>query len=206
MFKQEVLYDKPSYIGASVLDLSNLHMMRFHYEVIHKNLEGSYNLIYTDTDSLVYDIRHHASSEWISENCEHFDSSNSNRPDLQDNSNKKVFGKFKCEVNIIVIIEFLALSPKSYMYNYQTLDERTGTSKKLKWQSKTVIKKDIKFEDYLKTLTTNKLVKNRVVSIRSLNHQLHTLNQPKIALTSFYDKCCSLNEVDCTTFGYLGNW
>ena len=45
MFKQKVLYDKPSYIGTSVLDLSNLHMMRFHYEVIHKNLEGSYNLI-----------------------------------------------------------------------------------------------------------------------------------------------------------------
>ena len=45
MFKQKVLYDKPSYIGTSVLDLSNLYMMRFHYEVIHKNLEGSYNLI-----------------------------------------------------------------------------------------------------------------------------------------------------------------
>ena len=45
MFKQKVLYDKPSYIGTSVLDLSTLHMMWFHYEVIHKNLEGSYNLI-----------------------------------------------------------------------------------------------------------------------------------------------------------------
>jgi anaerobic ribonucleoside-triphosphate reductase len=91
------------------------------------------------------------------------------------------------------------------MYNYHTLEERTGTSKKLKGESKTVIKNDIKFEDCLKTLTTNKLVKNEVVSIRSLNHQLYTLNQPKIALTSFYDKCCLLNEVDCTTFGYLGN-
>ena len=117
-----------------------------------------------------------------------------------------MFGKFKCEVNIIVIIEFLALSPKSYMYNYQTLDERTGPSKKLKWQCKAVIKNDIEFEDYLKTLTTNKLVKNEVVSIRSLSHQLYTLNQPNIALSSFYDKCCLLNEVDCTTFGYLGNW
>ena len=68
-------------------------------------------------------------------------------------------GKFKCEVNILVVKEFLALSPKSYTYNDQTLDERTETSKKLKVQSKTIIKKDIKFVDYLKTLTTNRLVK-----------------------------------------------
>ena len=68
-------------------------------------------------------------------------------------------GKFKCEVNILVVKEFLALSPKSYTYNYQTLDERTETSKKLKVQSKAIIKKDIKFVDYLKTLTTNRLVK-----------------------------------------------
>ena len=68
-------------------------------------------------------------------------------------------GKFKCEVNILVVKEFLALSPKSYTYNYQTLDERTETSKKNKVQSKAIIKKDIKFVDYLKTLTTNRLVK-----------------------------------------------
>ena len=68
-------------------------------------------------------------------------------------------GKFKCEVNILVVKEFLALSPKSYTYNYQTLDERTETSTKLKVQSKAIIKKDIKFVDYLKTLTTNRLVK-----------------------------------------------
>ena len=68
-------------------------------------------------------------------------------------------GKFKCEVNILVVKEFLALSPKSYTYNYQTLDERTETSKKNKVQSKAIIKKDIKFVDYLNTLTTNRLVK-----------------------------------------------
>ena len=40
MFKQEVLYDKPSYVGTSIMDLSKLHMMRFHYEVIHNKLSG----------------------------------------------------------------------------------------------------------------------------------------------------------------------
>ena len=68
-----------------------------------------------------------------------------------------------------------------------------------------MIKKEIKLDDYLNTLRTNRLVKKDVVSISSMNHQLYTLNQPKLALASFYDKCTLLNEVDLVPFGYLGN-
>ena len=134
-------------------------MMKFHYEVIHKNFEGKCNLIYTDTDSLVCDIRHHGIFEWISQHREHFDLSDSKRADLQDDTNKKVSGKMRSETNNFVIKEFLALSPESYTYNYQTLDERTEPSKKLKGVNKTVMKKRIKFDDYLNTLRTNKLCK-----------------------------------------------
>ena len=180
-------------------------MMMFHYEVRHNNFEGNYNLIYTDTDSLVYDIRHHDIYEWISQHREHFDLSDSKRPELQDDTNKKTSGKFKDETNSLVIKEFIALSPKSYAYSYQTLEERTETSKKHKCVNKTVIKKDLKIDDYLETLRTNRVVQKDVVSIRSLNHQLYTLNQPKIALTSFYDKCILLNEVDLVPCVYAGN-
>ena len=41
MFKQEVLYDKPSYVGTSIMDLSQLHILNFHYEVIHKTFGGA---------------------------------------------------------------------------------------------------------------------------------------------------------------------
>ena len=34
MFKTEIIYDKPIYVGTSVLDLSKLCMMDFHYNVI----------------------------------------------------------------------------------------------------------------------------------------------------------------------------
>ena len=113
-FKREVIYDKPSFIGTSIMDLSKLHMMRFHYEVRHKNFEGRYNLICTDTAGLVYAINHHDIYNWISQHREHFDLSDSKRPELQDDTNKKVSGKFKDETNNLVIKEFLALSPKSY--------------------------------------------------------------------------------------------
>ena len=37
MFRTEIVYNKPIYVGTSVLDLSKLCMMDFHYNTIHKN-------------------------------------------------------------------------------------------------------------------------------------------------------------------------
>ena len=59
MFKQELIYDRSSYIACSILGISKVHMMKFVYEVIHNNVEGKYNILYSDTDSLVINIKHH---------------------------------------------------------------------------------------------------------------------------------------------------
>ena len=45
MLEQEIIYDKPSYVGTSVLELSKLHMMKFHDDAMHAKLEVKYNLI-----------------------------------------------------------------------------------------------------------------------------------------------------------------
>ena len=44
-FKQDMIYDIPSYLGTSVLDLTKQFMMQFHVDVIHANVKGNYNLI-----------------------------------------------------------------------------------------------------------------------------------------------------------------
>jgi len=122
---KEIVYDKPVYVGTSVLDLSKLCMMDFHYNTIHKNFENDYNLIYSDTDSLVYRIEHDDIYDWIKENKEHFDLSDSIRQDLKDNTNKKVLGKFKDEMSTLITKEFLALNPKVYSIIHQDQD-KTG--------------------------------------------------------------------------------
>ncbi|MFM7986784.1 MAG: hypothetical protein ACKPKO_46465, partial [Candidatus Fonsibacter sp.] len=91
-----------------------MYMMQFHYDTIQKNFEGQYNLIYSDTDSLVYSIQNVDIYEWIKQNKQHFDLSDSIRPDMKDNTNKKKLGKMKDEMNSLLMIEFLALNPKGY--------------------------------------------------------------------------------------------
>ena len=66
-YTKETLDNKPIYVGTSILDLSKLTMMKFHYDVIHRSFEGRYNLIYSDTDSLVYNIQHDNIYQWIKE-------------------------------------------------------------------------------------------------------------------------------------------
>jgi len=53
-YKTEIIYNKPIYVGTSILALSKLHMMDFHYNVIEKQYKGKYEIIYSDTDSFVY--------------------------------------------------------------------------------------------------------------------------------------------------------
>ena len=124
MFKEEIVYDKPLYVGASILDLSKVCMMEFHYGVVEKEFKNSYDLIYSDTDSMVYNFKHHDIYDWIKNNKNYFDLSESLRPDLKDNTNIKALGKFKDENNSLLITEFLALNPKVYSFKCVSLNEK----------------------------------------------------------------------------------
>ena len=118
MYKHQIEYCKPVYVGTSLVDLSKLCMMDFHYNTIHENFENKYNLIYSDTDSLVYNIKCADVYKWIGEHKQYFDLSDSKRPELKDDSNQKVLGKFKDELNSLIMTEFLALNPKVYSIKY----------------------------------------------------------------------------------------
>ena len=65
MYKKEIKYDKPLYVGSTILDLSKLCMMEFHYGVVEKEFQNKYELIYSDTDSMVYNFKHPDIYDWI---------------------------------------------------------------------------------------------------------------------------------------------
>ena len=201
VLKNEVLLDKPIFVGASALDLSKLCMMDFHYNVIQKEFPDSYNLLYTDTDSLVYEIFIPDLYDWKRKNKNYFDLSDSLRPDLKDDTNKKVLGKFKDEINSLIIKEFISLNPKVYSINYLKYNEIIN-KKTLKGISKTVVKNEITYDNYVDVLETNIPIKKDVVSIRSFSHQIYTHKQNKVALTSYYDKMELQDPINCVPFGY----
>ena len=76
--------------------------------------------------------------------------------------------------------------------------------KNAKGVSKPVLNKNITHNDYVKVLNSGEPISIDVVGIRSFNHQLYTVKQNKIVLTSCYDKMRILDTINCVPFGYVG--
>ena len=101
-----------------------------------------------------------------------------------DKTNKKVIGKFKDEAGGIPICEFVGLRSKMYSY---IKDNQEG-GKTAKGIKKSVIKKDIKHENYKDILFNNEQIHHKMKTIRSEKHQLYSFEINKVSLSCFDDK------------------
>ena len=92
--KPVLIFNKPIYIGFTVLDLSKWKMYGFHYNFIKKNFSSE--LLFTDTDSLTYEIKSKNVYEEFFKWKDLFDFSNYSKDSKFFNeTNKKVIGKMK---------------------------------------------------------------------------------------------------------------
>lgn len=204
MKKVNLTLNRPIYTGFCILDISKTLMFNFHYEYISKKYPGKATLLFTDTDSLCYEIY----TEDIYDDMLH-DSFYYDMSDYPENhkayssKNKKILGKMKDELSGVPAIEFVGLRSKMYSLLTEN-DER----KRAKGVQRNVVRHIIKHNDYKNVLFNEERKSVSATKILSTDHELFTVVQRKLALSAYDDKRFILNnKIETLAYGHksIGN-
>ena len=194
MKKTSLTMNKPVYLGMCILDLSKTIMYDFHYNYMKPKYGDKAKLLFTDTDSLMYEIETEDFYKDISGDVkDRFDTSDypENHPSgIPTGINKKVLGMMKDEAGGKTIKEFVGLRAKLYSF---IMDDGEET-KKCKGVKKQVVESSISHEDYKTCLLTGKEQLRKQNILRSYNHEVYTEEVNKIALSAQDDKRFILSD------------
>ena len=102
--KPVLILNKSIYVGFTILDLSKWKMYDFHYNFTKKNFDAE--LLFTDTDSLTYEIKSKNVYEEFFKWKDLFDFSNYSKDSKFFNETKKVIGKIKDEFGGVIQSQF----------------------------------------------------------------------------------------------------
>ena len=198
--KEQLFLNRPSYLGMCILDLSKTLMYDFHYNYIKNKYRNKSKLLFTDTDSLCYEIEANDVYKDFFINKDKFDFSDYDKNSKYfDNSNKKLIGKFKDEVNNSTITEFIGLRSKMYSY-IKDDDNENKTAKGIK---KNIIKNNINHNNYKETLFNKQQLHHKMKSIRSDKHHINSYEINKVSLSCFDDKRYLLdNGINSLAYGH----
>ena len=150
-------------------------MYDFHYSFVKKTFNAE--LMFTDTDSLTYEIKSENIYEKIFKWKHLFNYSKDQK--FLDETNKKVIGKMKDEFSGVIATEFVGL--KSKMYSMKKIDGKEyNTAKGVNIATEFNKSKDVLFN--------KRIIRQKMKRIRSKKHKLRTYETDKISLSCFDDK------------------
>ena len=119
LLKKTICWNKPTYLGAAVLDVSKLQLYKFHFEQIVPIYGKNARVLYKDTDSLFYEIQTADVYEDLEEMKNLMDfSSYPETHFLNSKKNKKVPLKLTDELKGNVVSEAVFLKSKVYFIAY----------------------------------------------------------------------------------------
>lgn len=177
---EDIILDKPTYIGACVCEFAKLHMYTLLYDKLCKifpdvNGETGCQLVYTDTDSFIVKLR---MPEGM--NKKHvFDYIRSKDPDLLG----KIGGQVKSETGEDATIEEI-IALRSKVYCYKTTDGHIG--KRAKGTTHDAQEMQLDWDTYKKALET-------LTSIETRNVQF-VRKVFKISSVDVYRQSLSVND------------
>lgn len=152
----------------------------------------------------------------IKENIDEFDTSDYSKDhECYNDKNKKVIGKFKDELNGIILKEYCGLRSKCYSYLYDEDDKNDVKCKGIKknlLMSKSIKLNEldekererlIKMDNFKTCLFEDKEEYREMYTIRSYKHELFTICMNKLALSNKDGKRYILeNKIDTLPWGH----
>lgn len=119
-------------------------MFEFHNDFVKSTYVEKASLLFTDSDSLCYEIQTYDLYQDIFRKPSLFDTSNFGKKYfLYSKTNCKALGKMKDECGVKPIEEFIGLRPKMYSLLYDGMEKKTAKGVK-----KCVIDKHLKHQAY----------------------------------------------------------
>ena len=167
-----LILHKQIYVGFTVLDLSKWKMYDFHYNLIKKNADAEFDaeLLFTDTDSLTYEIKSENAYEEFFKWKDLLDFSNYSKDSkFFDETDKKVIDKMKDEFGGDIVNEFVGL--KSKMHSMKKIDGKECNTAK----GVSIATEFDKFKDVL----FNEKIRHKMKRIQSKKHKLGTYETDK---------------------------
>ena len=156
----------------------------FHYNFIKNNFNAE--LLFTDTDSLNYEIKSENVYEEVFKWKHLFDFSNYSKDSKSfDEANKKVIGKMKDEFGGVIMTEFVGL--KSKMYSMKKINGK-------EYKAAKGVNIATEFNIFKDVLFNKKYIRQKMKRIQSKKHKLGSYEIHKISLSCFDDKRYVLDD------------
>lgn len=209
--KEIVTFNKPIYIGFTILELSKLHMYNIHYNVIKKKYNSNATLMYMDTDSLIYEICTEDIYDDMTNDKEFSDIFDMSvypknfkcyKPENKGKLGtlKDEFANYKAKAGeLSLVTDFTCLRSKCYslktetinvqenITDSQSLKAKVSEQNKCKGIPKNELKK-ISYDDFLNININGGVLTINNTSFRSKNHKIYTITSQKDGLSNLDDK------------------
>lgn len=182
--KVSILYNKPIYVGFSILDISKVVMYNFYYEYLKPKYGEHVKLLYMDTDSFILEVETKDFYNDMKLNLNLFDTSNYPENNIYNlPKNVSEVGKFKDEMAGDPIEHFVGTGAKAYC-----VKTKCSIQKKAKGVQRTAIRKQLDISDYKEVVQKDSKIYCQMYVFKSRLHNMFTELINKVALSSDDDK------------------
>ncbi|XP_064465540.1 uncharacterized protein LOC135377190 [Ornithodoros turicata] len=199
MKQRRIKCTHPLYVGFAILEISKVRMYSFIYESLFSRLTCPVQLIYSDTDSVIFSLTCESLEEQLMKIESELDLS-SYPPDhpLFNDEHANQMGYFKDETGGGVIQEVVAIRAKMYSILLAGSHKQIARAKGVK---KDVVRKHLLHEVYRDSLFNEKAVSQKQCTIQSIKQTMYTISRLKKSLVPYDDKRYLVDAVHSFPYG-----